>query len=96
MWKTILYSLRWQNEDENIVCNFFKDALIKRAVALILELHWDSKKNMDKFQYESIKRIIEKSLKYPNKMETRAKLNTEITVKQTQINENYIKQPNFL
>ena len=51
---------------------------------------------MDKFQYESIKRIIEKSLKYPNKMETRAKLNIEITVKHTQINENYIKQPNFL
>ena len=44
VWKRKCEKIIWQNKDKQIVLSLFKDALIKRAVALIMELHKDSNK----------------------------------------------------
>ena len=46
---------------------FFKDTLIKGAVALISELYWDRIKSKGIFRYESISPIIERFLEKTTK-----------------------------
>ena len=65
-----------------MICNFFKDALIKRTEALITELLWGSKKIKVKFQYESVRPIIEPTLKEKKKKrEKKGQFNIKIEVK---------------
>ena len=59
--------MRWQNEDKNIFCNFFKCALNFRAYVMQSELNKVSLSNFVKFQLQRISSKIEQAFEKKEK-----------------------------